>query len=109
MVRRAAREQYAVPRSTGRLPFSGTLTPSLARDTLPEAGCRADAQLPPCIHFDGLERDDNTRLTRTVIGPEIGSTVFGTQFLGKRIIRIRRDLRSRSDFQRPVRIGPVEE
>src|SRR5437660_3091158 len=70
---------------------------------------RADAHLPPCIHFDGLERHDNTRLTRTVVGTEIGSTVFGTQFLGKRIIRIRHDLRPRSDLQRAVRIGPVED
>src|SRR2546421_5728796 len=70
---------------------------------------RADAHLPPCIHFDGLERDDNTRLTRTIVGTEVGSTVFGTQFLSKRIIRIRHDLRPPSDLQRPVRIGRVED
>src|SRR5438105_3375650 len=70
---------------------------------------RADAHLPPRIHFDGLERHDNTRLTRTVVGTQIGSTVFGTQFLGKRIIRIRHDLRPRSDLQRAVRIGRVED
>src|SRR5947209_14612899 len=70
---------------------------------------RADAHLPPRIHFDGLQRDDNTRLTRTVVGTQIGSTVFGTQFLGKRIIRIRHDLRPRSDLHRAVGIGPVEE
>src|SRR5947209_11683560 len=69
----------------------------------------ADAQLPPCIHFDGLERDDNTRLTWTVPGTEIGSTVFGTQFPGKRIIRIRHDLRPCSDFQGAVRIGCVKD
>src|SRR5439155_9391730 len=70
---------------------------------------RADAHLPPCIHFDGLERHDNTRLTRTVVGTEIGSTIFGTQFLGKRITRVRHDLRPRSDLQRTVRIGRVED
>src|SRR5438552_12120875 len=70
---------------------------------------RADAHLAPRIHFDGLERDDNTRLTRTVVGTEIGSPVFGTQFLGKRIIGIRQDLRPRSHLQRAVRIGRVQE
>jgi TIR domain len=70
---------------------------------------RADAHLPPRIYFDGLERHDNTRLTRTIPGTEIDSTVFGTQFPGKRIIRIRHDLRPRSDLQRAVRIGPVED
>src|SRR5947199_9913145 len=70
---------------------------------------RADAHLPPRIYFDGLERHDHTRLTRTVVGTEISSSVFGTQFFGKRIIRIRHDLRPRSDFQRAVRIGRVED
>src|SRR5436305_3107807 len=70
---------------------------------------RADAHLPPRIYFNGLERHDHTRLTRTVVGTEISSSVFGTQFFGKRIIRIRHDLRPRSDFQRAVRIGRVED
>ncbi len=64
---------------------------------------------PPCIHFDGPERHDDTRLTGTIVGAEIGTTIFGTEFLSKRIIRIRRDLRTRSDLQRPIRVRCVED
>ncbi len=63
---------------------------------------------PPRIDLDGLERHDNPRFTRTIMGAEIGTTVFGAQFLSKRIRRIRRDLGARSDFQCPIGICGVK-
>src|SRR5579884_288822 len=66
-------------------------------------------QLPPGVHFDGVERDDNTALTGAITGPELGPTIFGGDLFSKRKIHIRLDFRTCSDLQCSVWIGRVED